>query len=158
PKVIITTAYEKYALKGYELNVSDYLLKPFSFERFTQAVEKTCNSIANKPAHEKSYLFVKSGYKILKISFKDILYIEGMGDYRNVQTPTKKILTLQTFGDLEKSLPKDKFCRVHKSYTIAIDQIEFIERSSIKIGEKRIPISETYKDRFFNQIGYSNRK
>lgn len=158
PKVIITTAYENYALKGYELNVSDYLLKPFSFERFLQAVEKTYEDLRIKNIDDKDYLFVKTEYRMEKVSFNDILYIEGMGDYRNVQTPGKKILTLQTFGELEKYLPKDKFCRVHKSYLVSIDQIEFVERSRIKIGEKRIPISETYKNGFFELIGFSNRK
>lgn len=158
PKVIITTAYENYALKGYELNVSDYLLKPFSFERFLQAVEKTYDNLRTKSIDNKDYLFVKTEYRMEKISFDRILYIEGMGDYRNIQTATKKILTLQTFGELEKYLPKDKFCRVHKSHLVSIDQIEFVERNRIKIGEKRIPISETYKNEFFELIGFSNRK
>ena len=156
PKVIITTAYENYALKGYELKVSDYLLKPFSFERFLKAVEKTYEEFRTKSIDDKDYLFVKTEYRMEKVSFKDILYIEGMGDYRNVQTPNKKILTLQTFGELEKRLPKDKFCRVHKSYLVAIEPIEFVERNRIKIGEKRIPISETYKNRFFELIGFIN--
>ena len=158
PKVIITTAYENYALKGYELNVTDYLLKPFSFERFLLAVEKTYENLRNKSIDDKDYLFVKTEYRMEKVSFDDILYIEGMGDYRNVQTTNKKILTLQTFGELEKYLPKDKFCRVHKSYLVSIGQIEFVERNRIKIGEKRIPISETYKNVFFELIGFSNRK
>ncbi len=158
PNIIITTAYENYALQGYELNITDYLLKPFSFERFLQAVEKTYESLRSKSIHDKDHLFVKTEYRMEKISFNDILYIEGMGDYRNVQTRKKKILTLQTFGELEKNLPKDKFCRVHKSYLVSIDQIEFVERNRIKIGEKRIPISETYKNGFFELIGFSNRK
>jgi len=81
-----------------------------------------------------------------------------MGDYRNVQTLSKKTLTLQTFGELEKSLPKKKFCRVHKSYLVSIDKIIFVERNRIKIKEKRIPISETYKSEFFELIGFSKRK
>lgn len=158
PKVIITTAYENYALKGYELNVSDYLLKPFSFERFLQAVEKTYEDLRTKSIDDKDYLFVKTEYRMERVSFNNILYIEGMGDYRNVQTPNKKILTLQTFGELEKYLPKNNFCRVHKSYLVSIDQIEFVKRNRIKIGDKRIPISETYKNGFFELIGFSNRK
>lgn len=158
PKVIITTAYENYAMQGYELNITDYLLKPFSFERFLQAVEKTYENLQSKSIDVKDHLFVKTEYRMEKVSFSDILFIEGMGDYRNIQTPQKKILTLQTFGELEKYLPKDKFCRVHKSYLVSIEQIEFVERNRIKIGEKRIPISETYKNGFFELIGFSNRK
>jgi len=158
PEVIITTAYEKYALKGYELNITDYLLKPFSFERFIQSVEKVYDKLTKENTFDKDFLFVKTEYRIEKISFEDILYIEGMGDYRNVQTLSKKILTLQTFGELEKSLPKKKFCRVHKSYLVSIDKIEFVQRSRIKIKEKRIPISETYKTKFLELIGFSNRE
>ena len=156
PKVVITTAYENYALQGYELNITDYLLKPFSFERFLQAVEKIYENLEGKSIDGKDHLFVKTEYRMEKVSFSDILFIEGMGDYRNVQTSNKKILTLQTFGQLEKYLPKEKFCRVHKSYLVSIDQIEFVERNRIKIGEKRIPISETYKKKFLELIGFSN--
>lgn len=156
PNIIITTAYENYALQGYELNITDYLMKPFSFERFLQAVEKTYDNLKTNDIDDKDYLFVKTEYRMEKVSFNDILYVEGMVDYRNVQTPTKKILTLQTFGELEKRLLKDKFCRVHKSYLVSIEPIEFVQRNRIKIGEKRIPISETYKNRFFELIGFSN--
>ena len=158
PEIIVTTAYEKYALEGYELNVTDYLLKPFSFERFVQSVEKVYSRLSREHHFDKNYIFVKTEYRMEKISFSDILYIEGMGDYRNVQTTSKKILTLQTFGALEKYLPKDKFCRVHKSYLVSIEKIEFVERNRIKINEKRIPISETYAHIFFELIGISKRK
>ena len=142
PEVIITTAYEKYALKGYELNVTDYLLKPYSFERFLQAVEKAHDKISHKHFQEKDFLFVKTEYRMEKVSFEDILYIEGMRDYRNIQTHSKKILTLQTFGELEKFLPKEKFCRVHKSFVVAIDKIEFVERNRIKIKEQRMEFGQ----------------
>ncbi len=158
PKVIMTTAYENYALQGYEMDIVDYLLKPYSFERFLQAVEKAYNSLQSNRFNDKDYVFVKTEYRMERISFVDILFVEGMGDYRNIQTSNKKILTLQTFGELEMHLPKDRFCRVHKSYLVAIDKIEFVERNRIKIGEKRIPIGETYKNNFLERIGFSNRK
>ena len=158
PKVIITTAYEKYAVKGYELNISDYLLKPFSFPRFLQAVEKVGHEVKKSIIDKKNYLFVKTEYRLEKIAFSDILFIEGMRDYRNIQTLNKKVLTLETFTELEKKLPKDKFCRVHKSFLVSIDKIDFVERSRIKINDKRIPISETYKNEFFYLIGFSNKK
>lgn len=158
PEVIITTAYEKYALKGYELNITDYLLKPFSFERFLQAAEKSYDKLKKKAVPEKNFLFVKTDYRIEKVSFEDILFIEGMRDYRNIQTVSKKILTLQTFGELEEILPGEKFCRVHKSFVVMIEKVEYIERSRIKIKEKWIPISDTYKANFYESIGFRNRK
>ena len=154
PYVIFTTAYSEYALKGYELNVVDYLLKPFTIERFIQAVEKVSVQLDKTINDPRDFFFVKNGYQIDKIFFDDILFIEGMRDYRNIQTNTKKILTLQTFIELEKELPKSKFCRVHKSYIVTLNKIESIERNRIKIKDKLIPISETYKENFYKLIGF----
>ncbi len=153
PQIIITTAYDKYALKGFELNVADYLLKPFRFDRFLNAVERVYDAIGKEKNDEKDFIFVKTEYRLERIPLCEILYIEGMGDYRNVQTATKKILTLQTFSDLEKELPTNKFCRVHKSYIISIDKIISIERNRIKIGESLIPISDSYREKMYNLIG-----
>lgn len=156
PHVIVTTAYNDYALKGYELNVTDYLLKPFSIERFIQAVEKVF-SLLNKPAlDDRSFFFVKSEYKIEKIFFQDILFIEGMRDFRCIHLGERRVLTSQTFSDLELDLPASKFCRVHKSYLVSLDKIELIERNRIKIKETYIPISETYKDTFYSRIGFES--
>lgn len=154
PFVIITTAYSEYALKGYELSVVDYLLKPFSLERFIQAVEKVSVLLDKSTNENRDFFFVKTEYRIEKILFQDILFIEGMRDYRCIQTNTKKILTLQTFTELVKELPKSKFCRVHKSYIITLDKIDIIERNRIKIKDKLIPISETYKENFYSMIGF----
>jgi len=101
PKVILTTAYEQYALKGYEFNIADYLLKPFGFPRFLKAVEAVHKELKNNSPSQKDYLFVKTGYKIQRIEFNNILYIEGMRDYRNIRTSNAKILTPQTFTTLE---------------------------------------------------------
>ena len=153
PEIIITTAYHQYALKGFELSVVDYLLKPFTFERFLQATDKVYQKLF--PAHksDKNYLFVKTEYRIEKVFYDDILYIEGMRDYRNIQKTKNKILTLQTFTEFEDELPENAFCRVHKSYIVAISKIESIERSRIRIQNKLIPISETYRQRFNQIIG-----
>lgn len=156
PYVIITTAYSEYALKGYELSVVDYLLKPFSLERFIQAVEKVSVLLDKQPVENRDFFFVKTEYRIEKIFFHDILYIEGMRDYRCIQTNSKKILTPQTFTELEQKLPKSKFCRVHKSYMVTLNKIDLIERNRIKIKDKFIPISETYKENFYNLIGFKN--
>lgn len=156
PYVIVTTAYSEYALKGYELNVTDYLLKPFTIERFIQAVEKVTSQIDRTPDNTRDFFFVKSDYRIEKIFYSNILFIEGMRDYRNIQTENKKILTLQTFGDLEKDLPKSLFCRVHKSFIVPLNKIDLIERNRIKIKDKLIPISETYKADFYKLIGFNS--
>lgn len=152
-QVIITTAYTEYALKGYELNVADYLLKPFSFDRFLQAVHKIpMPQKANENKSAVKYLFVKTENRLEKVNLDDILLIEGMRDYRRIHTVHKRIMTLQNFSEFEQLLPPQLICRVHKSYMVAIGKIDEIERSRIKIGQHLIPISETYRNHFFAQI------
>ncbi|MBK7444333.1 MAG: response regulator transcription factor [Bacteroidetes bacterium] len=153
--VIITTAYHEYALKGYELNVTDYLLKPFTFERFFQAVEKAQLFTTKIESGDIKYVFIKTEYRLEKIMLQDILYIEGMRDYRRIFLKDKNIMTLQTFKELEEMIPANIVCRVHKSYMIGIDKIESIEKERIKIGNIRIPVSETYKKTFMHLIGRS---
>jgi len=152
-EVIITTAYSEYALTGYELNVTDYLLKPFSYERFLQAVNKIHNKKAvHSNEINSKYIFVKTENRLEKVNIDDILFIEGMRDYRRIHTITKKIMTLQNFSELEELLPANLICRVHKSYMVSIGKIEEIERSRIKISNQIIPISETYRNHFYSQI------
>lgn len=145
-EIIIITAYESYAIKGYELNVTDYLLKPYSFERFVQAVEKVQQKLERQLNKEEQFIFIKTAYKLEKILFKEVLYIEGMRDYRKVVTLTKPpIMTLQTFTALEAEMPSHLICRVHKSYMVAIDKIEAVEKDTVRIQQQLIPVSETYK-------------
>jgi two-component system LytT family response regulator len=152
-QVIITTAYQEYALKGYELQITDYLLKPFTFNRFLQAVNKAQENLAHHtPDAQPEFIFVKTENRLEKIMLDEILYIEGMRDYRRIHTAKKKIMTLQNFGEFEQLVPSNLLCRVHKSYMVSINKIESIERSRIKIGDQMIPISETYKDAFFQLI------
>ncbi len=152
-QVIITTAYHEYALKGFDLQVTDYLLKPYTFERFVQAVERVQTSIVAAPTQkDKKHIFIKTEHRLEKVNLGDIRYIEGMGDYRRIHTLQKSIMTLQTFADLEKEIPSNLVCRVHKSYMVAIDKIESIEKDRIKIGNTLIPISETYRQAFFDLI------
>ncbi len=162
PYVIFTTAYPNYAVQGFELDVVDYLLKPISFERFIKAVDKVYEKLQLEYLQKSSlntktdagvkddYFFVKSEFHYEKIFIKDILYIEGMGDYLRIVTPNKRIMTLLNFKKMEDMLPEDNFCRVHKSYIIALDKIESLERNHIKISDKSIPISETYRKNFFS--------
>jgi DNA-binding LytR/AlgR family response regulator len=152
-KVILTTAYDQYAIKGFELNVTDYLLKPFSFQRFLQAVNKAMEYFSQKNNSENdSFIFVKTEYRLERIDIDDILYIEGMKDYLRIICSGKKIMTLQSFAKIEESLPEKKFCRVHKSYIVAIDKIKSVERGVIIIADQRIPVSNTYKDNFYGKI------
>ncbi len=153
-QVIITTAYQEYALKGYELRITDYLLKPFTFNRFLQAVNKAQENINQRAEGKKpDFIFVKTENRLEKIMINEIVYIEGMRDYLRIHTTGKKIMTLQSFSELEQLLPSSLICRVHKSYMVSINKIESIERNRIKIADQFIPISDTYKDQFLQHIG-----
>ncbi|RRA97733.1 LytR/AlgR family response regulator transcription factor [Larkinella rosea] len=154
PAVILTTAFDQYALKAFDLQVVDYLLKPYTFERFLQAVVRAQEKLKTAPAENRNaFLFVKTEYRLQKVNFNDILYIEGMRDYRRVHTVAEKIMTLETFGELEQKLPRPPFCRVHKSYLVSLDKIESVERDRIKLGKAVIPVSDTYRERFYQVIG-----
>jgi len=152
-EVIIITAYDEFALKGFDLNVTDYLLKPYTFERFLQAAEKAKHNLSKQAATpEKKFIFIKTEYRLEKVLLQEILYIEGMRDYRRIHTLHKRIMTLQTFKEFEQEIPPAIICRVHKSYMVAIDKIDAIERDGIKIGEMIIPVSETYRKGFYGLI------
>ena len=157
-RIIITSAYDQYAIKGFELNVTDYLLKPFSFQRFLQAVNKVIEYYSQKseilvnPAISDTYIFVKTEYRLERIDLDKILYVEGMKDYLRIICTDKKVMTLQSFARLEENLPAKKFCRVHKSFIVAIDKIKSVERGVIIIADQRIPVSTTYKESFFARI------
>lgn len=156
PRVVFTTAYEKYALEGFKLDVVDYLLKPFSYEEFLKAVGKAAKLIRieqgeqEKVESNNEFLFLKSDYKIRRINFNDILYIEGLKDYVKVYTAgaSKPVLSLITMKLLEAKLPPAKFMRVHRSFIVNLERIEIIERSRIVFGKTYIPVSEQYREKF----------
>ncbi|HEY4060474.1 MAG TPA: response regulator transcription factor [Puia sp.] len=215
-QVIIITAYHEYALKGFELNVTDYLLKPYTFGRFVQAVDRAQQNLVKNEAlgkmqgmsggpagggegavtpvgdggmtttggmgesggpvtggmsgttgmsggaalgatagmalGDKRFIFIKTEYRLEKVLLSEILYIEGMRDYRRVHTIHKPIMTLQLFGEFEREIPPAIVCRVHKSYMVSIDKIDSIARNRIRIGGVMVPISETYKKRFWELV------
>lgn len=152
-QVILTTAYQEYALKGFDLKVADYLLKPFTFERFVQAVDRAVELLPKKQAvAANSFIFVKTENRLEKINLREIIYIEGMRDYRRIHCTNKKIMTLQTFTEFERQIPPRIVCRVHKSFMVALTHIEAIEKGGIKIKNQIIPLSETYRERFFALI------
>jgi two-component system, LytTR family, response regulator LytT len=156
PKIIFTTAYEKYALEGFKLDAVDYLLKPFSYDEFLKAAKKAQHIIdlENKkiPVLEikNDFLFIKSDYKIRRINFDEIHYIEGLKDYVKVYLKTEKnpVLTLSSLKALESKLPESKFMRVHRSFIVNLESINTIERNRIVFGDLRIPITDQYKDKF----------
>jgi two-component system, LytTR family, response regulator LytT len=156
PKVIFTTAYEKYALEGFRLDVVDYLLKPFSYDEFLKSVQKAIRLIRlektsmNQVEANSEYLFLKSEYKIKRINFNDILYVEGLKDYIKVYTriEPKPILSLTSLKVLESKLPETTFMRVHRSFIVNLEKIDTIERSRIVFGKVYIPISDQYKEKF----------
>lgn len=154
-KIIFTTAYEKYALEGFKLDAVDYLLKPFSYEEFLVAVQKAKRLIELEQhtatnESDSEFLFLKSEYKIVRINFNDILYIEGQKDYIRVflVEENKPILSLATLKSIEKKLPESRFMRVHRSFIINLNQVTAIERSRILFGKEYIPIGDQYKDKF----------
>lgn len=154
-QVILTTAYQEYALKGFDLKVTDYLLKPFTFERFIQAVDRVESNLEKKqPLTPNNFIFVKTENRLEKVILSEIIFIEGMGDYRRIHTTSKRIMTLQTFTEFERQIPANIVCRVHKSYMVSLDKIDSIEKELIKVKNQTIPISETYKKKFFSLINY----
>lgn len=168
-KVILTTAYPQYALEGYELDVVDYLLKPIAFDRFFKSAQKAQGVLqpaapvavatpepATKDDFSNDFIFVKTEHKIQKVYLHDILYIEGLKDYISIFTPAERIITLQGMKKMEDALPPKHFMRVHKSYIVSINKIDSIERSRIFIGDKVIPVGDTYRDEFFKIVDGKN--
>ena len=156
PKIILTTAYDAYALDAFNLNVSDYLLKPISFERFIQSLDKvfdyfskTKSSDLSDLVYKRDYFFVKTEFRMQRIDFNDILFIEGMKEYLRIHTKNEKIMTLQSFKSMEELLPPGNFYRVHKSFIVALNKIDSVEKNRVYIGKNIIPVSSTYKDGFY---------
>ncbi|MGL4630246.1 MAG: LytR/AlgR family response regulator transcription factor [Leadbetterella sp.] len=161
-KVILCTAYAEYAVDGFELNVSDYLLKPISFERFLRAIQKletNKNPNGDAPSnlqetHDLKYIFVKadSKGKFIKILLDDILYIEGLGNYVKIITVDKQIVTLLTMKNLENQIGEYGFTRIHKSFIVAISKITQIEGNKIVIGKLNIPLGDSYRDDILSSL------
>lgn len=160
PMVIFTTAYEKYALAGYDLEVTDYLVKPIIFERFLKAVNKAYsqNKLSKKteerhissPSRDNypDYIMVKTGYSTIKVNLSDIQYIEGLKDYIKIFTPEKAILTLNSLKKIQEILPETNFVRVHRSFIVSLSKIDSIQRNRIVIGKTFVPVGENYKNAF----------
>ncbi|GGG29034.1 LytR/AlgR family response regulator transcription factor [Hymenobacter glacieicola] len=167
PRIVFTTAYDQYAVRSYELNAVDYLLKPIAFERFVQAVQKVRQQLTTPAAPPvvatpatstevhpvaPDAMFVKNEHRLQRVAFDDILYIEGMKEYLMIYTSTGKVLTLQSFRRVEEVLPADRFARIHKSYLVALSRIEHVERGKVQVAGRLLPIGDTYRDSFTNLI------
>jgi DNA-binding LytR/AlgR family response regulator len=168
PLVIFTTAYEKYALEGFELDVIDYLLKPYSFERFLKAVNKAqeyltileknrTHPAAGEMRFSSQFIFVKSDYKLVKIEIAEIQYIESLKDYIKIVVGGKPVMTLSSMKAIEEKLVAPDFIRVHRSFMVNIRKIQYIHRNFVMVGDKEIPIGDNYKDSFLQVINQKNR-
>jgi DNA-binding LytR/AlgR family response regulator len=147
PKVIVTSAHKEFALQGYELNVADYLLKPFSFERFIKAMNKVMDyqNLITSPEKREGSFFLKGDKKIHQIQTDDILFIEAYGNYTKVFLAEYMIISHEKISSMEVLLPTPDFLRVHKSFIVAINKINIIEGNRIAMGEHFVPIGQTYK-------------
>ena len=159
PYVIFITAYPQHAVTGFELNAVDYLLKPFSFERFWKAVMKV-NTLAGSSKRPESatsqlaedHIFIKSDNKLIKIFYDDILFVEALQNYVAVHTATKKYITYLTIKTVEENLPEQMFLKIHKSYIVSLSKIDSIEGNEIRVGQHSLPISRTSKDEIMEKI------
>ncbi len=151
PMVIFTTAYPEYAVEGFELEAVDYLLKPFSIERFIKAVHKAeekynNNKLQNASEGNTGFLIVKADKKLYKLNFRDIIRLQAYGDYVRIYTKEKSLITKERLANLEKELPNNHFIRIHRSHIISQDKIEFIEGNMVKVGEEKLPVSLSYRE------------
>ena len=159
-KIIFTTAYREYAVDGFDLKAVDYLLKPISFERLLQAINKylneniTTNHDSKKDLiQEKSdFIFVRSDRKMIKINFSDINYIESLGDYLKIHLLNKIIVTRETITSIEAKLPKNDFLRIHRSYIVSVNKIESFTHEFVEVNKKAIPISRSYKNAIIQRL------
>lgn len=157
PMVIMTTAYGQYALDGFEMAVVDYLVKPFSLERFLKASQKALElkSLRSKPATEKTnaeYFYVKCNGKIERVNYTDLLYIKALANYITLYTANGKLVVYLTVKGILESLPKEKFIQVHKSSIVNMDKILSIEGNMLQIGDKKISVGLNYQDVVMNRL------
>lgn len=156
-KIIFTTAFDQYAIEGYKVNATGYLLKPFNYIEFLEATEKAKQLLLptkNKEVEIPDYIFVKSEYKQIKIFLNDIIYIESMKDYAKIflTSQSSPIVTLLSLKKLNEELPKEKFMRVHRSFIFSLEKIEIVEKNQIVFGKRRITVAEPYRELFENFI------
>lgn len=158
PHTIFTTAHSNYAIEGFNLDAIDFLLKPFEYERFLKAVNKAGELATYRERNAEAtvsggFIFVKADYQIVKIDLTDISVIEGMDDYVKIYTSKKMILSNMTMKEILSKLPFPQFTRVHRSFIVSLNHIESIRNKRIKIGEKFIPVGDSFADGFYRLLG-----
>jgi DNA-binding LytR/AlgR family response regulator len=168
PMVILVTAYENYALEGFNLDVVDYLVKPFSFERFLKAVNKAAelsSARAPKDAPVKTqvdggYIFVNADYSIIRINLSDIIYVEGLKDYIKIylKSADRPVITRLSMHFMESKLPAEGFARVHRSFIVSLDKITVFKRTRILLNDVEIPVSDNYRERILAYVGYQENQ
>jgi len=159
PYVVLTTAYKEFALEGYELEVTDYLLKPFSFDRFLKAANRVYQTMSRstqpgsagikqeqKTDFKEDYLVIRADRKLYKINYEDLIYIEGQKAYVTFHYKNKQTTALFSMKELEERLPNDQFIRIHKSFIVSISKIEVLEGNQLTVGEKRLPVGKSYRE------------
>ena len=152
PQVIITTAYREYAVEGFELEVLDYLVKPFPFQRFVKAVQKAIVPAPTVNEDAPNCLFIKVDKRIIKVPFQNIHYIESLKDYLKIHTVTGTLVTLQTMQGICELLPADQFTRIHKSFTVATQKVNAIDANDLEINGKSLPIVRSFRDEILEKI------
>jgi two-component system LytT family response regulator len=148
PSVIVTSAYPNFALEGYELSVTDYLLKPFSFARFVQATEKVIakGQDGQPQKEEERFVMVKSDKKLTKVFLNEIVYVEAYGNYIFIHRGQDKIMSKQTLTNFETQLPAGKFVRIHKSYMVSVKAVKYLEGNEVSVGTKKLPVGKVYRE------------
>ena len=162
PAVIFTTAYSEYAVDAFNLAVADYLLKPFDFPRFFQAVRKAIGNVQPKAeettkqaadiSKSNDFITVKADYKLYKINYDDLLFIEGQHEYVTFHTTQRRITALFALKDLEELLPKDRFVRVHKSYIVSFKHIQDLDKSDVTVAGNKVPVGASYRDELLSRL------
>ena len=154
--VILTTAFSEHAVDAFSLGVVDYLLKPFDYARFLQAINKavSINTMLAESTSEKinDYIMVKADYKLYKINFDDLLFIEGQHEYVTFHTKSKRITALYSLRNLEDTLPKDRFVRTHKSFIVSIQNIEDVDKMNVTVAGNKIPVGASYRDALIERL------
>ena len=152
PEVIFTTAYREYALDGFELNATDYLLKPISFDRFLKAVNKVQQKLRASPGAVPDLttpddsFFIKEGHRLIRLNYRDVLFIESIKDYLFIYTPEKRYEVLLSLKQVAQDLPGDQFLRVHRSYVVALNKVNALEGNQLIVQDYKIPVSKAHRE------------
>lgn len=154
PMVVFTTAYPEFAVEGFELDAIDYLLKPFSFERFIKAINKVKGKNSAQEKEASDFIMLKADKKMYRTAYEDILFFESLGDYVKVHTKERVLIIAGTLKKLLLELPESQFIRTHKSYIISKSKVEYIEGNQIKIGEQMVSIGQAYREGVLQGLGY----